>query len=558
VAVAPYSWWGKWFPRGAAFTWWRKGFPEPEPSEAVQAATPTGIALVLEGEATIRWKWETGIVKPFSNSIERRSCHRDDPEQHYDGRTLLVGSQVRAARTQLATHAALGRPFLLGLSYEALVGRPSESASGAVLPVHAGALALCDWAVKGQRVIVRHLLNGSLSSTIQDVDLIAGTIEIATAPGVKGAAGFHIMPAMSVYLEPQQGLQRYAVKMEDTIERWLIKARAAVPGFMSGDIPATLDLGPIATSGAFDGVYYEARDAGADGNGIEVSHRADALVADGEIDEDITGRAIIIRYIGGVTTLGQLATLVEQGSSMIRLRGTYGPTSVMADPDDEFADQPLSGGANAAVAAVGTGATLTTFKDRPVWDHGVRVQGTAGDSFTSMAGVETLGGLPFTSPTTDLSDEGRHIGIKRRLGPYFQWFKLFCWTVRGSWRSFWLPSYRPDLIWESSGAGTITVSDADDGDGSFGSWYPRRRQCVQITTTTGAITYARISGAVKSGDSYVLSIVDEDDNPITIAGTVRQVCWLELVRFERDTVEVKISGGIFESTPLLARSSQHT
>lgn len=552
MAVAPYSWWGKWFPRGAAFTWWRKWFPEPEPSEAVQAATPTGIALVLEGEATVRWKWETGIVKPFNNTVERRSNHRDDPEQLYDGRTLLVGSQVRAARTQLATHAALGRAFLLGLSYEGLVGRPGEAATGVSLPVHAAALALCDWAVKGQRVIVRHLLNGSVASTIQNVDLINGAIEIATAPGVKGAAGFHVMPAMSVYLEPQQGLQRYAVKMEDAIERWLIKARAAVPGFMRGAVSARLVLDGLADSGVLDGLYYEARTPGTGGNAITVKHD-DGAGGGGVEVIDIDASTVLVRYTGDTTTVQQLIDACEQGSSLVRLRGTYNGADIVAAVTDTFPPTALSGGLNAAVADVGAGATLTTFFDRPVWDQGIRVEGTAGDSVTSMAGVETLGGLPFTAPTTDLADEGRYIGIKRPLGAYFQWFKLFCWTVKGSWRSFWLPRHAPDLIWESTGAGTITVSDSDESDGSFASWYPRRRQCLQITTTAGVITYARITSAVKSGDSYVVSIVDDAGNPITIVGTVRQVCWLDLVRLERDVVEVKFKGRLFESQ-LAARS----
>lgn len=512
--------WGRMFPKAFWGRWFQGG------TEA--AALPS--AFILDENATVTFSWLSGLFKSYSGK-ERRSSHRDDPVQRYEGSALLTGRQTRATRSRLARAAARGEAFLLGLPYEEMTLR--AAASGVVVPVHSTALS--DWAVVGMPVVVSHPTLGDATSTIAAV--AANSITLTSAPGAAGSMGARIMPAMSVYLDPQQGFARYPTKFE----RWNIKARNAVAGFTSAAVAATLELADVTGSGGLDGLRLVARTAGADGN-VPITQSDDALTSGGEIVEDVDAGTLHIKYSGGATTVSEYIALVNGGSSLVYIAGTAADgAAVLPGTFDEFTHN-LSGGADAAPAPVGLGATVTEFRGWPVWDRGIAVASTAGDSMQSMSASGDFGGLPWSAGSATVPDWGRAVAMKQPLGGEWQWLKAFMDAVRGRWRSWWLSTYREDLVPVSVAAGTLTVTTEDD---ELFAFYPAQQQHIECVVD-GVSTYARITGAVDNGDgTATVSIVDEDDVAISLGSVPARVSWLERVRFESDELSVQFAAQNF-------------
>lgn len=525
----PYgSYWGPHFPRKSRGrkSYFNGHFPD-QPSDDVPGSGPAGaFSLVLEQAVTVTYSWRTGLFKSYSG-LERRSNHVDDPPQRYEGEALLSNAQTRSQRAALARYAAQGRPFLVGLPYEQLA--LSAPASGATVPVYTTAYS--DWCIPGQRAIVRHRTLGDSEGVIQSVTATSITLDVA--PGAVGARGAIIMPAVAVYLDATQTFARYPT----AAERWQVKARNATAGFISSPVAARLALSSVTTSGNLDDLRLQARDAGAAGNSIVITQSDDALTSGGDLVEDTVAKTLHIKYMGDVTTVDQYYQLVNTGSSLVKLVGTYDGTEVVNATNDEFVSN-LAGGADAAPAEVGIGATVTQFAGRPVWDRGIDVDGTASDSIQSMSEAQDLGGLPFSAGSAAVPDWGRAVKYSGRLGAELQWIKRFLDEVRGCWRTWWLATWREDLVPSAVGVGTLTVED----DGDFSAWWPLQQQYIQCKATSGALTYARISAAVPSGSNLVLSIVDEDDLPISLGAVPEMVSWLDRVRFERDSIPLKFAG----------------
>lgn len=512
--------WGRMFPKAFWGRWFQGG----------TLAPPVGAAaFVLDENVTVTYAWRSGLFKSYSG-LERRSNMVDDPAQRYEGEVVLDDTQTRAKRAALARNAAQGRPFALGLPYEQLTLR--AGATGAAVPVYTTALS--DWAVVGGRVIVRHKTHGAVEGVIAAVS--SDSITLTSAPGAPASRGAVIMPTIAVYLDPQQTFSRYPT----VAERWGIKARAAVAGFSTAAVAATLELADFTGSGALDGLRLVARSAGAGGNAIVVTQSDDALTSGGEIDEDTSAKTLHIKYSGGSTTVNEYIALINSGSALVYVAGAAADfTSALSATADEFAATALSGGLGATFAEVGRGATVTEFAGRPVWDRGIDVDGTAQDSIQSMAEVQDLGGLAFASGSAAVPDWGRALKYSALIGAELQWVKRFMDEVRGRWRTWWLASWRPDLVPTAVGVGTLTIND----DGDFSAFYPLQQQYVQCRATDESLTYARISGYVDNGDgTLTLSLVDEDDLPITLPSVPSLVSWLDRVRFESDAIPLKFAG----------------
>lgn len=534
------SWWGGWFPRGFGKSWWgypeRSWYPEGDAAETTAGTDPPGAAtFLLESQARVTYSWATGVHKNY-NGKERRAGLRDDPHLKFEGSALLNGVDTRATRARLARYAAAGQAFMLALPYEELSVRADST--GTVVAVHSTARA--DWCVEGVRVVVRHVLYGSLDAVIQSST--ADTIVVDVTLGNVGKVGASIMPALQVYLDPAQQFSRYPTAME----RWALRARNAVAGFSSSALKAELALeAPLTNSGVLDGMRLVAQRAGADGNLITVTQSDDALTSGGELVEDVAANTLHIKYLGDTTTLDEYNALVA-GSTLVRLLGTYTGTDVLASSDDEFPATALAGGADPTPIAVGIGATLTTFAGRAVWDRGIQVEGTASDSLQSMAEAQDFGGLPFSAGMAAVPDWGRDVKITaRRSSDEWQWFKLFIDTIKGRWKSFWLPTFRADLEWASSVAGGIKITTASD----VNAWYPAQQTHVQIVQADRSVTYARVTSAADNGDgTTTLLLVDEADAAVTLSGSaVTYVSWLELVHLESDDVVVVFRDALFIS-----------
>ncbi|MBA3457109.1 MAG: hypothetical protein H0T42_28760 [Deltaproteobacteria bacterium] len=530
------SWWGGWFPEGSGLSYWGGWFPE----GAVDPGLPPGgsATFVLDGASQVTYAWSAGRFKSYSG-LERRSNIVDDPAQRFEGEAILAGADTRAVRSQLARYAALGRPFLLGLSYEALSIRAASS--GTSIPVHTTTRS--DWAIPGMRVIVRHEAHGDWEGVIESVT--ADTIVTSYAgPGAVGGIGALIMPAFAIYLDPQQGFDRYPTKLE----RWQIRARNAIAGFAALDSHAQLALAsPTTTSTPLQGAIIYARGLGPAGDSITVRFDDDGTTL-GSLTEDLVTKLVVLHIDAASTTAGQIAVLLA-GSALVYIEGASG--SDVIGFGAVFGPRALSGGGAITPATVGVGATVTTFAGRPVWDRGIDVQGTAPDSLQSMAQPEDFGGLPFNAGMASVSDWGRHILMTRPIGAEFQWLKKFLDTVKGRFLSFWLASWREDLIPVSVGAGTLTVED----DGDFFTWWPAQREYLQVRTVAGALVYVRVSAAVQNvNGTLALSVVDAADAAVTLA-SAELVSWLDVVRLESDEVTVGFSGWTF-TVSMTARGVQ--
>lgn len=530
----PGSFWGGMFPEASGMTFFAGHFPI-----AQGGSQPVPIAaLLLESGSTMTIKWSTGISGTLIGK-ERRANLQHDPVIELAGPALIASSTVREQRALLAQYAAAGEPFAIGLPWE---GVPLKTrTTGTTLPVES--TAELDWAHPGVRLIVAHptRTRGSISTYI--VSTTADTIEVADAVGNVGELGAEIIPTIQCYLDPQQSFERFTGDSdpeEGDVERWSIKATAAVPGIVAAAQFATLELADVDGSGVMDGVTISALEIGAAGNDLSIRFVGDAIGVD---YAEVVGDLLIYHFIPGVTTVAGMMSRIER-TDFVAMLGDR--TSDVLTIDDEFGPTALSGGADQLPVEMGTGATLTTFLAKPVWDEPINVSVGAQDSVQTRAQIVQLGGSAFPATKGPKPDWGRQISARRDLCERWQWAKKFIWYTKGAWRSFWLPTWRNDLVWISKAAGTITItSGAAAGD--FFKWYPAHRTTLQLEQEDGTITYAQITSAVDNGNGTItVSIADTSGTPITLSSSpVTLLSWLELTRFAEDDIRVTFQQGLF-------------
>jgi hypothetical protein len=544
--------WGPHFPRiydpvTSRFSyrhWGRRArgrhFPEARPVGVVPPVSPTGAGafeLVLEQSAMMTLAWKTGLSKAFDGR-EKRSSIVEDPAARFEGDALMVEAHTRAARARLVRYAAQGSAFLLGLPWE---GVPIVLDSP-LYTVNVPQTAALDWAVPGMPAIIHDSVNGSLVVTVQSTTATSILVDVpdGTPLGARGNTGAFIMPAVAIYLDAQQGFVRYQRKLE----RWQLKGRNANPGFQQGALAARMDLGTLASD--LTGLTVVARTPGAAGNAMTV-----ALVYSGPIgvyfQESPDG--VLAIFYNGPATIGDVTAALAAADPgdypSFRFEGALTGNSATL-LTDTFTATALAGGSDQQIVPMGLTATLTEFADRPVWDRRIDVNGTVADSIQSMNEPQDLGGLPFTAQTADRSDWGRSVVLSRDIGPEYQWLKKFLYTVKGSWKSWWLPTWRPDMVAVSVAAGTLTI-ESDD----FSAWYPEERSAIMVRETSGTITYASISNAVDNGDgTTTLSIEDDAATPINLASVPSLVSWLDVCHFDTDTLSITFKNWRFEFSAL--------
>ncbi len=531
---------------------------------------PPGVPPTLGGVATfalvldalkVTLAWETGMGK-WWDGREARSNQSEDPAMRFNGEAVLVDGDLRALRGRLARYAALGRTFLLGLPYEELT--LSDNATGTTVYVDPASMALVDWALPGVRVIIQHLAYGSWEGVIQSAAGGAIVVHdgIGDGPGNVGDRYARIMPAVPIYLEAQQGFLRYpnhitatSEDSRDSAEKWQLRARCAVAGVTSATVPATLAL--TTASGYLDGARFQARTPGAAGNSIVVTITNDAATAAGEFSEDTGLLTAHAKYYGATgTTVDAFAALINSSSTLIKMLGAWQGADLLQATDDVLGPSNLAGGADGTPVEAGVGATLTTYRDRIIWDRGIVVKENAQDSMQSLTEVKDMGGLPYTGQTASVVDWGRHFEVTGDLGEPFQFVKKFLYTVKGKWKSWWLPTSRADLIAVSCGVGTLTVAGGETA-GDLSAWYPTIRTDLEVSLVDDTTSWVRITAAVLNGDgTHTLTIVDEDDNPVSLdIDDIEMVSWLEVCRFEKDIIDIDISGATFK-IETLARAIQ--
>lgn len=220
----------------------------------VGPAVAATLILQLESGTKLTYGWVTDVLKAWSGKEQRVSL-LGAPTQRFDGVALLVDGDDRNVRAKLVTSAQSGAAFLLGLPYDELT--ITAPASGTTVSVSPTALALIDWALPGQRVLVIDLDDTVTQATVQSTS--SGAIRLDVAPAAR--AGARIMPATAVYLDAQQGLGRHTVNLTE----WHIAARAAEFGYAGSDVMgggATITTWPDPTVG--DRPVWDRRDMAAD------------------------------------------------------------------------------------------------------------------------------------------------------------------------------------------------------------------------------------------------------------------------------------------------------
>ena len=522
--------WGGHFPdvqRIAGRVYWDGHFPDggvdPAPFGGYGPPGVATLVLDMDGSFTVRHQWRT-FIRPYNLGGEQRLSRNDAPKQFYKGSAILTGNAPREQRARLARYAAIGSTFSLGLPHEELTLVADSSSS----TVFVGSTALVDWAKPGQRALIVGVDDSSLPVIVQDKT--STTILLNVTPGTTGKAGGRIMPTMPIMLDPQQGDERYPVNAEV----WQLSARAAIFDF--APTLASLPLAPITASSALDNVVLRSRVFGLSGNFVTVTFVEDAgAPAAGDLAE--IGGVVTLTFRGGVTTLDQINALFNT-SSWVKMTGTWtGSATLASGTGDEFSAQPLTGGVD--TGDMGTGATLTTYDGRPVWDRAIQVDETGPDSIHALTEILDAGGVPYSIGSRDQPEWGRHVMLRRDDHAEWQWFKLFTKTVRGRQRAWWLPTHRDDFTFVSKSTNTITVSTTDGSD--FFAWWPTQRDRIQIEQTDGTITRAKITAGVDNHDGTLTMTIG-----VTISATaVSRVCWLELCRFESDDFDVTFAGPSF-------------
>lgn len=503
---------------------WRLGWrldwrgPDSDPS-LFEGYGPSGVGtlvLDLEEGYSVTHEWITDVHKMQSGK-ERRTAVNPAPRQRFSGSTLLTGDRPREIRSLMARHAATAPQFLLALPHEAITLRADST--GLSVHVNAGALALCDWATRGQRAVVKR------GDEFIDVVIQSKTVNSITLdkePGVLGREGGLIMPTVPILLDPQQTFPRYPHK----IERWEISAQGALVDFAPG-------LASLSLPGVFAGLTAFAREFGPIGNTrtLEiVSHPGappEGILIDG------AGFALF-RFFAGTTTVGDFVDAMV-GASKIKLVGAPVDLNVVLQVADEMPTAVLAGGTDGG--SVGAGAALTTYDGdgtiRPVWDRYIDNENTNADYLHSMTAIVKHSGLPFALATADEADWGRAVVSDGGNQANWQWFKLFLGTVKGPQKTWWLPTWRDDVTFVSKAVNTITI-ESDDGSDFFG-WFPKLREHIQIEETNGTITRRKITAAVDNGDGTITLTIG-----VTLGtSNVKMISWLELSRFEKDEIAIK-------------------
>lgn len=524
------TYWGGHFPdtqRVAGRVYWDGHFPDggQDPTVIAGYGDPGAATFVFDAnEITVEWSWMEDVIKSYSG-LEQRISPVDVPQQTFTGKVVLGGDDPRLVRSRLAKFHAAGASFALGLPFEEMT--LVADSVGTVLTVKASSLTGCDWKNPGQRVVVVSPDGAtSVDGVIQTTSSTTVTLDVA--PGVTGIAGARLMPTQNVLLDPKQGFNRYPHR----VEIWDIKAIARVLDFAPSN--ASIALGPLTASAGLENAIVYSRIFGLAGNEVQFAMDEHAAhPATGELIEVVFGTPLsLFRFRPGTTTVGDLRSKLGTSSYVI-LGGTYDPDQIM-QVGDEMGDNLTLADAS---GSWGEGATLTTYDGRPVWDKPIAVEGTGFDSINSMNEIVHMGGVPYAVPTADRADWGRHVLISRDNREDYQWLKLFLSTVRGTQVSFWLPTYRNDLEYESH-VGTSLVIDSYEGD--FFAWYPMIRD-LSVLTANGTTTYARVTNAVDNANGTITLTL----NASIPASAVTRISWLERCRFEQGVFQVAWNGSMF-------------
>lgn len=539
------SYWGPHEPDAAQSRFYfKQHFPDFTPTTTIAAVGPgTAATLLLQlvDDLTLRWSFQTSVFKSYSG-LEKRAGNHTLPSSSYDGVAQLAGNDAPNDRAVLAKYAAAGVAFLLGLPFEELT--LVASASGTTVNVAPGVIALSDWVVPGQRVLVA---SADGTQVVQAVVQSSGstTIALDVAPGSVGNAGGRIMPAVPVLLDGQQNFVRQPAPL--SLEDWQVKARNVMFGYETPDSTAAFAVLSGLTGGSLHSATAVFLTPGTIGNGASLTLVGDSALTHGQIA--LSGQAVTFHFKPATTTLQDLLTALAS-QHLIGLIGTLPALTTALQNTDAFGPANLAGGTDKSWGAMGSGATVNAWQGRPVWDRGIDMPGGSpvGDSLLAMADLVDLGGVPFEQSTATQPDLGRQVILERATQADWQWLKAMLYAVNGCRRAFWLPTWRADLSPVSLAPGLLTI---DPTVGDYTAWVGKRTE-IQFVDASGNVQYLHVTGWSTSGGNAVASVTSSNPaynsgggGTTILAAATSMVSWMDLCRFEKDTFEVKWRAHLF-------------
>lgn len=186
----------------------------------------------------------------------------------------------------------------------------------------------------------------------------------------------------------------------------------------------------------------------------------------------------------------------------------------------------------------GTGATVTTHDSLPVLPW--RPLGPGDESYPAGLSYQDAGiGAVASRTLWDAARVRRSGAWLIRTAAERQAWRALLTTLRGRWRPFLAPTWRPDLTIHTQPAGSATaLRVVEDYAGLWGTSPSHTR--IQLECADGSVLYRTITGTASGSGYQDLTIAAL---PSTIpGGSVRVVSFLELVRLDADDVTIDYSG----------------
>ena len=198
----------------------------------------------------------------------------------------------------------------------------------------------------------------------------------------------------------------------------------------------------------------------------------------------------------------------------------------------------ISGRCSSTSGWGGTGASVTTHDSLPVLPW--RPLGPGDESYPAGLSYQDAGIGAVASRTLWDAARVRRSGawLIRTAAERQAWRALLA-TLRGRWRPFLAPTWRPDLTIHTQPAGSATaLRVVEDYAGLWGTSPSHTR--IQLECADGSVLYRTITGTASGSGYQDLTIAAL---PSTIpGGSVRAVSFLELMRLDADDATIDYSG----------------
>lgn len=198
----------------------------------------------------------------------------------------------------------------------------------------------------------------------------------------------------------------------------------------------------------------------------------------------------------------------------------------------------ISGRCSSSSGWGGAGASVTTHDSLPVLPW--RPLGDGSEAYpTGSVYVDAGFGAVASSTTWDDGQIQRGGSWLIRTPAERQAWRALLATLRGRWRPFLAPTWRPDLTLYEQPAGSATAIRVTEDYAGLWATSPSHTR-LQLECADGAVLYRTISGT-SSGSGYQQLAISALPSTIP-GGSIRAVSFLELVRLDADDVVIEYAG----------------